>query len=330
MSPIWASIVGQTGAIALLQRALVADRLAHAYAFVGPVGVGRRLTALAFAQAVLCGTGGCGGCPSCRRVAAGLHPDCQVLQPTPPKDNPRGAAVIRIEDIRELAHRAALTPHEGPRKIFILDDADRMTLPTAQAVLKTLEEPPPRTLLVLILANPRALPATVLSRCQRVRFRPLGEPEMLASLEARGVAPAERGRLARLSQGQLGVALAADLATVETRRATALELLATPRPALAVRLDQAGLDRDRAGVAACLEVYWFWFRDALCVQAGGDPGLLVNADRAEELARIAARMPHGELVAALAAVKTAWLALEGNVTPRLALEAVLVRLRPAA
>src|SRR5207344_167225 len=116
-----------------------------------------------------------------------------------------------IEEIRELQRMAALAPHEAGRKVFVLDDAERMTLPTAQALLKTLEEPPPRTHLVLIIANPRALPPTVLSRCQRVRFRPLGDAEAARLLEARGVSPAASELLARLAQGRPGLALGTDL-----------------------------------------------------------------------------------------------------------------------
>ena len=227
-APLWAGIVGQERATALLRRALAQHRVAHAYAFLGPAGVGRRLTALAFAQALLCAEGGCGRCPACRRVAAGQHLDCRVVAPTPPRDKPRGPAAIRIEDVRELQHWAALVPHEGPRKIFVLDDADRMTLPTAQALLKTLEEPPPRTVLVVILANPRALPPTVLSRCQQVRFRPLGEEELAGILGARGLEAAASRRLARRSRGQIGLALTADLAADDAREAAALELLRTP------------------------------------------------------------------------------------------------------
>lgn len=327
--PLWETVVGQAAAVTLLRRAVATDRVAHAYAFIGPPGVGRRLTALGFAQACLCPRQGCGACGVFRRVAAGHHPDCRLLVPTPPRENPRGAPALRIEDVREVEHWAALAPFEGPRKIFIFDDAVRMTLPTAQALLKTLEEPPPRTLLILVVANPRALPATVLSRCQPVRFRPLAEPEAVAMLEAHGAEPETARLLARLCRGQVGLALGADLAAVRTRRAAALELLEAPRPALAARLDAAGTDR--ASVAACLETYWLWYRDALCLAAGGDPGLLVNADQQAHLAALASRTPVAALIGALRDIKEAWLALEGNVSPRLALEHTLLALGgPAA
>jgi DNA polymerase-3 subunit delta' len=200
-----------------------------------------------------------------------------------------------------------------------------MTLPTAQALLKTLEEPPPRTLLVLVVANPRALPPTVLSRCQRVRFRPLAETVAAALLEARGVDPGESRLLARLSQGQIGLALATDLGTVRTRREAAVALAATPVVRIGLALDAAGLERpDRMTVAALLETLWLWYRDTLILAAGGDRALLVNEDCGDELAALAARTTPAALAGALSAIKEAWLALDGNVGPRLALEQALL------
>jgi DNA polymerase III subunit delta' len=324
----WASIVGQSAAIALLQRAIALERPAHAYAFVGPAGVGRRLTAVAFAQALLCPTRGCGACGVCRRVAAGQHPDCQVIVPIPPRDNPKGAVAIRIEQIRELERTAALTPLEGGRKVFVLDEAERMTLPTAQALLKTLEEPPLRTHLVLILTNPRALPPTVLSRCQRVRFRPLGDTDAARLLEGRGVSADASGLLARLTEGRPGLALTTDLETRRARRDAALALAAAPPARIGNALD--GAPTDRATVTAYLELYWSWYRDALCLAAGGSAALLVNADQEAALRGVAARMPVPALVTGLAGVKAAWIALEGNVNPRLALETALLGLTGTA
>jgi DNA polymerase-3 subunit delta' len=326
-APLLDAVIGQGPAVALLRRALAGDRVAHAYAFVGPPGVGRRLTAVAFAQAALCPKGGCGACPACRKVAAGQHPDLMVLQPTPPRDNPRGTQALRIADVRELEHWAALAPHEGPRKVFVVDEADRLTPDAAQALLKTLEEPPPRTLIVLVVANAKTLPPTVLSRCHLVRFRPLPEPEAAAVLTARGADPETARLLARLTRGQIGRALDIDLDAVRERRAAALDLLQVARPALVGRLDDG--PPDRAGVATMLETYWLWYRDALCLAAGGDARLLVNADRGEELRALAARTGLAGLADALGTVKAAWLALETNVSPRLCLEHVLLALRPA-
>jgi DNA polymerase III subunit delta' len=326
--PLWAGIVGQASAVSLLQRALASHRVAHAYAFVGPSGVGRRLTAQALAQACLCPRGGCGSCAACRRVDASRHPDLMLFAPTPPRENPRGTPSLRIEQVRELEHWAALAPLEAPRKVFILDDADRLTEQAAEALLKTLEEPPPRTVVILILANPRALPPTVLSRCQIVRFRPLAAADVAGLLASRGVDGAAAGELARLVRGQPGLALGgADLAALQARRAAALEWLTVSPPALATRLDAAAVDR--AGVAGCLETYWLWYRDALCLAAGADPTLLANDDRLAELRALADRLPLAGFVAAMRAIKEAWLALDVNVSPRLCLERALLALAPA-
>ena len=325
---VWAGILGQPAALALLQRAIARDRLAHAYAFVGPSGVGRRLAALAFAQAALCAARGCGACAVCRRVAAGQFPDCQLVAPTPPPGNPKGVPTIRIEQVRDLERAAALAPLEGARKVFILDDAERMTLPTAQALLKTLEEPPPRTHIVLIVANPLALPPTVLSRCQRVRFGPLREGDAVRFLEARGASPAASALLARLAQGRPGLAIETDLDALRARRQAALALAAEPRTRLGVALD--GAPTDRQTVAGYLELYWTWYRDALCLAAGASPALIVHADQEAPLRALAERVPIPALAAALARVKAAWLALEGNVNPRLALETALLGLGEAA
>ena len=117
---------------------------------------------------------------------------------------------------------------------------------------------------------------------------------------------------------------------VQARRTAALELLRTSRPGLAGRLDAARLDRDRETVAGYLETYWLWYRDALCLAAGGTPALLVNADLEADLAALAASLPPAALTEALREIKEARLALDANLSPRLALERALLALAPRA
>ena len=162
------AIRDQAEAVTLLRRAISSERVAHAYAFVGPEGSGRKATALAFASALVAPQGG----SSAARVERGGHPDVHLLGPAPPPSNPKGTPTLRIETIRELERRASLKPAEAAWKVFIVDEAEKMTASTPQALLKTLEEPPARTVIILVLSQIRALPATVLSRCQVVRFRP--------------------------------------------------------------------------------------------------------------------------------------------------------------
>ena len=270
-------VADQPRAVELLRRALASDRVAHAYAFVGPSAAGRMTTALAFAAELL-------GSPSRQ------HPDLHVIIPTPPESNPRGARAIRINAIRELERLAALKPVAARRKVFVLDEAERMTPDTPQAFLKTLEEPPPATVIILILPRTRAVPATILSRCQVVRF---------ASRDDAGAAQA---------------------------RAQAREILAEAKAqgfeALFRRLDR--VDREKA--EALVDAYWLLCRDLLLARSGAPASLLIDADHAAELAREAEGWTIDQIVATIGLCRQAYDALLRNVAPRLTLEVLLSRL----
>jgi len=270
-------IADQPRAIELLRRALASDRVAHAYAFIGPSGAGRMTAALAFAAELL-------GSPSRQ------HPDLHVIVPTPPESNPKGARAIRINAIRELERVAALKPVAARRKVFVLDEAERMTADAPQAFLKTLEEPPPATVIILILPRARAVPATILSRCQVVRF---------AARDDAGAAQA---------------------------RAQAREILAEAKAqgfeALFRRLDR--VDREKA--EALVDAYWLLCRDLLLARSGAPASLLIDADHAAELAREAEGWTIDQIVATIDLCRQAYDALLRNVAPRLTLEVLLSRL----
>ncbi len=296
----FAGIDGQDSAIALLRRAIATGHVAHAYAFVGPRGSERKRTALAFAEALLDPTGGRGA----ERVRRGVHPDLHVVEPTPPENNPKGPLALRVENIRELERQAALRPAEAPVKVFVVDEADRMTLATPQAFLKTLEEPPPRTVIVLILSQLRILPATVLSRCQVVRFAPAPAP----------------GTVALLPDGRAEGRDAALACLAEAERVG---------PSAILRAAE-GLGRDREAAEALVETCWLWYRDLLCAHAGASPALAVFGERADAAMARAERLSLDQIMDALGACREAWLAIQGNVSPRLTVEVLLGRLALAA
>ncbi len=337
------AVRGQAAAVEVLTRAITSGRVAHAYAFVGLSGVGRKLTAIEFAKALLCPytqnaseashltghpTLAVGSCAACRKVQTGLHPDFMLVEPTPPESNPRGTPAIRIEAIRDLERRAALCPAEGCLKVFVVDDAGRMTPEAPQAFLKTLEEPPPRTVIILILSQTRELPATVISRCQVVRFMPLPEDEAAALLEARGMDAATARLLARASQGRPGLALAQDGKAWVERREQALSILSEvgAEGTDALFKWSESLGRDRREIEQLIESWWLWYRDLLCAKVGGSPRLLIHGDRATELGQTAATRSWDELLGGLAACREGWQALQRNVSPRLTLEVMLSRL----
>ena len=284
------ALADQPRAQRLLTRALESGRVAHAYAFIGPAGSGRTTAALAFATALLCAKGGCGACRDCRLATARQHPDLHVIAPTPPEKNPKGTPLIRIEAVHDLGRRASLKPAMAARKVFILDDAEMMTPDSPQAFLKTLEEPPAHTVMVLVLPTPRALPATVLSRCQPVRFEPRPDPAAAAGVAA------------------------------------ALELLTDVRGAGAETMFRRTERIDRGKAEALVDGFWRLGRDLLVARAGAPAALLTAPDRAEDITREAGTWTEDELLRAIALCRDARDALMRNVAPRLTLEVLLSRL----
>jgi DNA polymerase III delta' subunit len=167
-TPIWAGITGQARVLGLLQRAIERGRVPHAYLFSGPAGAPLVDTATALAAALNCQTArgqGCGECDACSKIVQGIHPDVVTLVR-------EGAAnIVPIESVRtQVIGRIGLPPHEADTRVFIIEEATAMAPPAANALLKTLEEPPGRTLFVLCTTAPEQLLPTIRSRCQRVRF----------------------------------------------------------------------------------------------------------------------------------------------------------------
>ena len=298
------AIRDQPRAVDLLRRALDGARVAHAYAFVGAPGSGRMTSALAFAEELLIGRVGAdnlleqpthaptraSGPRSNNTVVLTAHPDLHVLAPTPPESNPKGARTIRIGAIRELERQAALRPVLGGRRVFILDEAERMTGEAPEAFLKFLEEPPPGTVVVLVLPGVRAVPATVISRCQIVRFR---------------------ARQSSRAADAVGEALA----LLQAARAEGA-------PGLFRRTDRVDRDRAEGLVDGC----WLLCRDLLLARAGAPAALLSDAGRAAELATEAERWTDEDLLAGIEACRHARETLINNVTPRLTVETVVSRM----
>ena len=210
----WHGIHGHDEVVEQFRCALTRRRLASSFLFAGPAGIGKRSFALKLAQALLCSTqpaedlDPCGDCPPCVQVAAGTHPDLELVA------KPRDKSFIPLELLigdkehrgREgLCHRIAMKPYMGGRKIAIIDDADHLNVEGANCLLKTLEEPPPRSVLILIGTSPAKQLPTIRSRCQLIRFRPLQAEVVAELLTSQELVPdaAEARRLAQYCQGSL-------------------------------------------------------------------------------------------------------------------------------
>lgn len=279
----WHSIRGHDRVVAELRRSLEHGRFPHALLFVGPEGVGKRTFARKLAQALLCETNPaerldpCGACPGCLQVAAETHPDfVEVARPEDKHELP-------IAVIRDLCEHFALKPARGLRKVAILDDADDLNDEAANAFLKTLEEPPPGAVLILIGTSVEVQLQTIVSRCQVVRFDPLSAEDVAELLLEQGVArdAEDAARLAALGDGSLRRALGlADAGLERFRRALIDELAADhgfDGPALARRVldhvKQAGkesVDQRRRASLLVGELSRF-FRGVLWQTAGLEP-----------------------------------------------------------
>jgi len=205
---IWDSIVGQEEAITQLREAIRNKELSHAYLFFGSGGTGKQLAAKAFAAAVNCPDQGCAKCLNCHKILNGLHPDVVFFEPE--------GNFFTIEQVRELQHEVGLKPFETQTKVYVLDEVDKMTREAANSLLKTLEEPPPHTIFILLTSNPDGLLSTVISRCQTVRFKPISKTTLANHLVEQCRLEEEDAELfARLSGGLLSKAI--ELATSDSK-----------------------------------------------------------------------------------------------------------------
>ncbi len=214
----WHGIEGHDDVVEEFRRAIGRGRLASSFLFAGPAGIGKLTFALKLAQALLCQTrpesalDPCGTCPSCAQVAAGTHPDLEMVAKPDEKSFIPVELLIGDREHRRregLCHNIGIKPSLGGRRIAVIDDADYLNAEGANALLKTLEEPPPRSLLILIGTTPAKQLPTIRSRCQLIRFRPLPIGTVAALLLSKGFVAdaAEADRLARFSEGSLQQAL---------------------------------------------------------------------------------------------------------------------------
>ncbi|HEU0116478.1 MAG TPA: DNA polymerase III subunit delta' [Thermomicrobiales bacterium] len=335
--PIW----GHDREAAALRQAIAAGHISHAYLLSGPSGVGKRALAFAFAQAVLCQAADrgdaslpCGVCAACRRVPRGAHPDVEVYDlALQARLNDRGGknTTIAIDTVRQLRAAAALRPMEGSRRFIILDDAETMQETAQEALLKTLEEPPPAVTLILLAADAEALLPTIRSRCQALVLGLVDAGAIAAGLAERGIAPERARELAGLAQGRPGWAVrAAAEPALERERLAEIERAFDwiagsryDRLVAAVRLGD-GFAKRRDETFADLEMTLGVWRDCLLLRLGL-PEHVAFPGEVDRMAALADGWATADVLRAIDAVNACLADLESNVRPKLATEAMVLQ-----
>ena len=328
-----AAIIGHAPVVSLLRQAVRRKSVPQSLLFAGPEGVGKRAVAIALAQAVNCpkrpatGDDACGQCAVCQRIARGVHSDVVIVE--------KGdEASIKIGVIRDRVLDAiGYRPFEAARRVFIIEQADEMVDQAQDALLKTLEEPPPSAILILITAYPDTLAPTIQSRCRRLRFGPLVESDVARVLaERNGIERAQAKKLAAASGGSVGRALAAETGSLDEDREAAFALVAAVRGRVAQRLKASAEfakhdsdRRDREALSDRLAIVGSILRD-LGAMAVGQEDALVNGDREKDLRDLSKSFDLARVVAGYAALHEAQVSLERNAGPKIVADWVAVSL----
>jgi len=318
-------ILGQESALAILRTALRKDRMAHAYLFLGPDGVGKRLAALTLAKAMNCKSPPnegdcCEGCPSCVKINSSNHADVILLDPE--------EDVIKIHQVRELQKRLHYRPLEGGRRVCIIDSADRMNEAASNALLKTLEEPPDQTHLILITSIPHRLLPTILSRCQWVKFKPLSSSQIIQILEREHSMDGEKARFcASLSGGSAGAALSLSNRVDFQKRLDYLQAFSElPRKTMEEIFDSCEqIAREEEEVKDLLELWKLWIRDLMVFKVRGDG--LINHDLRGKVAEESSKHSFDRLDSLFDLISNVQKSIALNANRQLALETLMLGMK---
>jgi len=319
----FAEIIGHQRPLETLRLGLANERLHHAYLFVGPEGSGKRTVALALAKAIHCRetkNDFCDRCPDCTRIQAGNHPDVRLVQTLENKKE------ISIKQVREIEKELNFRSFSGKRKIAIVDPATLLNASSQNALLKTLEEPPQNSFIVLIAPNAGALLPTLRSRCLRIPFGPLARDEVARYLMSKeGINQDDANLRAALSMGSLGAALKFDKdELLEKRRSWAALLLPLSagnyRGAIAVA-EAIASDKDEC--LGFLEWAGTWYRDLLVHAATENSDEMVNVDMLTEIESQSAKSNFEQMLASFAQTARAAGRIQRNLNRRMVIERFL-------
>ncbi len=313
-------VIGHEWAVNLLHRSIATQRLAHTYLFTGPANIGKTHLAKEFATALNC-TGEdipCGACGPCGRIARGTYPDVSVIEPE--------GGRIKIDQMRAVQREIALSPYEGRWRVCIITEFQTATVEAANALLKTLEEPPARVIMILTALDASLLLPTVVSRCQVMPLRAVPRVQIKRALIEQWQEREERAQLlARISAGRMGWAISAarDPAILSQRQKHLETLLALLQQGLASKIRAAERLGESENLGEILALWQTWWRDVFLACIGCEE-LIVNLDYLEPCRQMAQQYSIAEAGAAIRDIEKARQQLDDNVNSRLVLEALFL------
>lgn len=319
--------IGHDWTIELLTRNYQIGRVAHAYLFTGPAQIGKTTLAMDFARMVNCvgAKPPCGECRSCRAIAENRHPDVHVI-------GEEDASKVKIAQMRELQHEATISPYEGRYKVFVIPNFERATREAANSLLKTLEEPPARVLLLLTALDTDWLLPTITSRCQVLNLRTLSIAAVAAALRERWRVEPERAQLlAQLSDGHIGWAITAheDEEMLQGRADMLQELHTLQSGTIPQRMQFAEkLSKDAERIQDTLVLWLQWWRDMLLIK-GACMDAVINIDCEESLSANAARYTVAQIQNMIVKILESLNLLDTNTNTRLILEVLMLEIPSA-
>ena len=318
-------VLGHSRPITLLQRAIKNEKVINSYLFLGNEGIGKKYVALQFAKALNCleteaeGGDACDHCTSCKKIDHALHPDVLLIEPE--------GQTIKVDQVRQLQKELAYQPYEGKRRVCILTAADRMAPHIPNTLLKTLEEPPLHTVIILLANNSRFVLPTILSRCQPVRFNPLPIPLVSNWLmQGKGLHETEAHLLASLSEGSPGKASEIQ---EEIRQVPREELLKDWVGLKSLSFKRIGswvesLPSQRENLLLILEVGKTLLRDLIMVKTLEKEPKLIHSDLLPVMESMATNWSLSSLLKRMEILHQTTLAIKANANTNLALEAMML------
>jgi len=338
-------LVGNERVKQVLERMLKAQRLPGALLFSGEEGVGKKLFALEVAKALNCrkprGIEGCGECALCQRTSRINYPqseesdDWKNIIWTDHGDVGIVVApkrLLLVDQMRQIEREANFRPYEGKARFFLIDDADKMNEPSANALLKVLEEPPPTSHLILLTSQPAMLLPTIRSRCQSVRFSPIMASDIEEYLIRNKLASASDARLqARLARGSIGRALKEDTRTLTDQRAAMLKVvkaLGVDRLQLLHSAEELNEARYKDEYEARLDILETLFRDTLALSLGASEAQIINADLLTELRAIGEKVDSAQAASWISQIEELREQLIVNINRKVATDALFMSMAP--